>query len=365
MYTTAISLINKIEDSGFKAYIVGGFPRDLYLNRKTVDIDICTSATPMDLEVIFEGSILPKVQYGSVTVVYKNIHFEITTFRKDIKYENNRLPIEIKYIDKLEDDLVRRDFTINTVCIDKDGNMIDLMNGIDDMNKKIIKTVGDPYLKIEEDSLRILRAIRFATILDFSLDNDLKESIKKYSYLLKKLSYYRKKDELDKIFASPNSRRGIELICELGIEKDLELNKLCNVKVTSSVIGIWAQLDVMALYDFTSNEKDLIIEINELLDKDLFDNAILYKHGLYVASVVGEIRNIDKKRITRKYISLPIKNRKEINIVTNEILEILNKKPGSFLKDIYIDLEEKILYNELINENSKIKEYIIKKYKDI
>ena len=128
MYDTAIEILNKITDFGYKAYIVGGYPRDIYLKRNSVDIDICTNATPKELKEIFHESILKSQEYGSVSLIYKKIRFEITTFRKEIKYENNRFPVKIKYIDTLVDDLERRDFTINTLCIDSKGNFIDLLN---------------------------------------------------------------------------------------------------------------------------------------------------------------------------------------------------------------------------------------------
>ena len=129
MNETARLILNKINSYGFKAYLVGGYPRDLYLGRSSMDFDICTNATPKDLKEIF-GSVRQHLeQYGSVTVYLNDLRFEITTFRKDIKYINNRKPIEIEYIDNLEDDLKRRDFTMNTMCLDSEGNLIDLLNG--------------------------------------------------------------------------------------------------------------------------------------------------------------------------------------------------------------------------------------------
>ena len=118
MYKTALELLKEINSHGYVSYIVGGYPRDLYLNRESLDIDICTNATPKDLKDIFGDIMLPKENYGSVTVIKNKIRFEITTFRHDIKYENNRTPLEIEYINNLEDDLRRRDFTINTLCRD-------------------------------------------------------------------------------------------------------------------------------------------------------------------------------------------------------------------------------------------------------
>lgn len=358
MYNIAIKMLNKLNEQGFKAYIVGGYPRDLILNRESFDIDICTSATPKELKDIFKDSMLPKVEYGSVTVIYHKVRFEITTFRKDIKYENNRLPVKIKYISNLLDDLKRRDFTINTLCMDAKGNIIDLLNGRKEIESKTIKMVGNPKYKLKEDSLRILRAIRFATILDFELDNNLKKYIKKYGYLLKNLSYYRKKEELEKIFLSPNIDKGLTLIRELKLDTYLELSNLNNIKITSSIIGIWAQLDVENIYTFNNNEKEFIKQIKELMTKDVLDNHNLYKYGLYVSTIVGEIKDIDKKIINQKYSELPIKHKKDIAISAEEICNVLNKKPGPFLKDILTELENKILDNCLENDKEILIEYL-------
>ena len=201
MYNASIKVLNKIIENGFEAYIVGGYPRDIYLARKSSDVDICTNATPKDIKNIFNNVILPTHEYGSVTVIYKKIRFEITTYRKDLKYINNRVPSKVKYTDDLFEDLRRRDFTVNTLCMNERGEILDVLNIKEDFDNKVIRTVGDAKNKISEDSLRILRAVRFSTILNFDLDKDLKKAIKKYGYLLKKLSYFRKKEELDRIFA--------------------------------------------------------------------------------------------------------------------------------------------------------------------
>lgn len=168
----------KINNQGYISYIVGGYPRDLCIHRESIDIDICTNATPKDLKEIFKDSILSQEQYGSVTLKYNNIHFEITTFRKEIKYKDNRFPIKIKYINDLLEDLKRRDFTINTLCIDENGKYVDLLNAKEDIDKQIIRTVGNSDLKIKTDIFRSLRAIRFATILNFKLEEKLKKVLR-------------------------------------------------------------------------------------------------------------------------------------------------------------------------------------------
>ena len=362
MNETALKVLKKINSNGYQAYLVGGYPRDIYIGRNSMDFDICTSATPKELKQIFGSTMLPTEEYGSVTLIVNNIRFEITTFRKDIKYLNNRKPIEIEYVDNLLDDLKRRDFTMNTMCIDSNGNLIDLLYGKEDINDKVIRTVGNANIKIYEDSLRILRAIRFATTLNFELDEDLKEAIKRHKDLLKSLSYYRKKEELDKIFSSTNSARGISLIKELGLDEPLELSNLDKLIPTTYLIGIWAQLDVLDKYTFNNSEKESIEAINELMDKDILNYNNLYKYGLYISTIVSEIKGIDKKLINERYNSLYIHNKTEIKIEAKEICELLCKKPGKFLKDIFNDLEYKLVNKLLENDKEKIKHYILENY---
>lgn len=362
MNEVALKLLKRINGNGYLAYLVGGYPRDIYLGRNTLDYDICTNATPKDLKNIFGNLILPNEQYGSITLILNNTRFEITTFRKDIKYENNRKPVEIEYINNLLDDLKRRDFIMNTMCIDASGNIIDLLNAKDDINNRIINTVGDPFKKIEEDSLRILRAVRFATTLDFKLSDELKEAIKKYKYLLKNLSYYRKKEELDKIFSSANNRYGINLIIELGLDEYLELNNIKDMVPTTYLIGNWAQLNVIDKYNFNSVEKDSINQINELMEKDILDYNNLYKYGLYISTIVGEIKGIDKSFINKRYNELSIHNKSDIVINPREICMILDKKPNKFLSVIIKDLEYKIINNILENKKEELINYIRENY---
>ena len=362
MNETALKVLKKINGNGFLAYLVGGYPRDLYMGRESIDYDICTNATPRDLKNIFGESILPNEQYGSVSLIIHGIRFEITTFRRDIKYLNNRKPIEIEYIDNLVEDLKRRDFTMNTMCINSTGNLIDLLNGREDINNKIIKTVGDADTKIYEDSLRILRAIRFATILDFKLDEKLKEAIIKHKSLLRNLSYYRKKEELDKIFSSTNCSYGINLIKELGLDVELELSNLDKLTKTTYLIGIWAQVDVIDKYTFNNTEKESIKQINELMNKDVLNYNNLYKYGLYISTIVGEIKNIDRKLINERYSSLYIHNKTDIKIEAKEICDLLNRKPGKYLKEIFNDIEYKLVNKLLENDKQKLKKYIVETY---
>ena len=364
MLDVALKLLKELTSKSFKAYIVGGFVRDYILGIESNDIDITTNATPKEIKEIFADSCVPNEEYGSVIVNKKGIKFELTTFRKEIEYNDKRRPIEIKYIDDLYTDLLRRDFVINTLCIDEKGRILDYLGGQEDIEKKIIRCVGDADSKFKEDSLRILRAIRFATILDFELSDEIIKAIHKNKSSVRALSYQRKKNELDKIFSSPNRDRGIRLLLEFGLQEELDLPNLSSI-IDSSVnssIGIWSILNNNK-YPFNKNELDLINNINEAKKYNNLDPYILYKYGLYVNSCAGSIKGIDLKKITASYNNLVIKSRDEIDISSDQIMNLLDREPGKYLKDIYEDIEKEILYRRLDNKNETIMSYINGKYR--
>lgn len=359
MTETSKEILMKLEEKGFQAYIIGGFVRDYCIGKKSLDVDICTDATPKEISAIFTDAIIPTEKYGAVTLIYKKIRFEIITFRKEIKYEDNRRPTEIYYINNLKEDLFRRDFTINTLCMNSNGDIIDLLNGKKDLDSKLIKMIDDPDKRLQEDVLRILRAIRFATILDFKLDDSLKASIIKNGHLLKNLSYSRKKEELTRILASSNAKYGISLLCDLKLDEYLELYNLKNIIIVDDILGMWAQLKVVNIYPFSKAESDIINQINELLEVEKIDNYILYKYDFYVISIVASIKNLSKKNIIKMYENLPIKSRKEIKLDVDELCLKLNKTPDKWLKNIYDSIEKKILDGSLNNNKEQIYNYII------
>ena len=364
MLKDALKLLNQIEEKGYKAYIVGGFVRDYILGINSPDVDIATSATPKEIMEMFPNSVLPKEEYGSVTLFLKNERYEITTFRKEITYINNRKPIEIEYIPDLIDDLKRRDFRMNALCIDRFGKILDYFEGKKDIENKVINTIGDSDNKFSQDSLRILRAIRFATSLNFSLSDDVKKSIIKNKHLLKSLSFSRKKQELDKIFLNSNVSYGIKLILELGLDKELEIYNLDKIVLCNDIIGIWSSLEMSEKYklEFSSSEKDIIKDVREIL-KTGVTNYTLYKYGLYANQIASNILGIDKSSVVGMYEKLPIKSRKEIDITTMDIENLLNKGPGPYLKELYDNLTLEIINNRLDNEKDKIEKYILDNYK--
>ena len=365
MKELAIEFINIIENNGYQAYIVGGFVRDYILGINSTDIDITSSATPKEIKKIFKDyEIKTKTSddsYGSLIVNYKNTLFEVTTFRKEYDYLDNRHPSKIEYVKDLVIDLKRRDFTINAICIDKFGKIIDPLNGTKDLKNKIIKTIIDSNKSFKDDALRILRALRFSIILNFKLDKELINSIDKEKKYLKNISYERKKIELDKIFASKNAKEGIELIQKLKLDNYLDLTNLDKIKDYSDLIGIWSIINSNN-YRFTKHEKELIKKVNIVYQNDKLDSYTLYKYGLYVCILAFSNKGISKKKINLMYNNIPIKSKSDIDIKADEICNILNRKPDYFLNEIYNDLEKKILNKEIKNQNSQIVKYIKEKY---
>ncbi len=364
MLEKALGLLTLIENEGYRAYLVGGFVRDYLLGIESSDVDIATNATPRQIKEIFPEANLSYEEYGSVTLLYKSVRFEITTFRKENNYANKRSPVQIEYIDNLHEDLLRRDFTVNTICMSKDGTIIDLLNGQEDLDKRIVRSVGDAFLKMEEDTLRILRAIRFSTTLNFELHSEVKSAIDKYKDDLIELSYSRKKEELDKIFGSLNVRKGIDLLCQLRVDESLELFNLSNVVVTDDILGIWAFLNVSDKYPFTNNEKDLMDEINVVKDIDNLDPLNLYNYGLYINTVAGSYKGISKKEITEAYSKLEIKSRKDLNVDVDDIIKIFDNKPGKYLSELFKVLEKAVLVDGVPNKSEDLLEICVRMYEE-
>lgn len=357
-----LEVMQKIKDAGFNIYVVGGYVRDYLLKKSSFDYDLSTNATPQDLINIWGNNIISN-NYGSVVLKYKKDKFQITTFRKDINYKDNRFP-KIEYVDTIDADILRRDFTINSLYMDIDGNIIDQLGGIDDLKNQIIKMVGNPYEKINQDALRILRAIRFATIYNFKLDKDLYNAIKELSFLVKKLSFQRKKEELDKIFTSNNLKYGIELLKEFKLDKYLDIN-LDNVIVVNDLLVMWSQVDKKHIYPHKKHFKEQIKKVNELLKKDILNPINLYHYGLFISLTAGIIKGTKIKDINEKYSKLPILFKKDININANDICGILSINPSDKVGVIFSDIETEILNGNLENDYQKISNYILSKYKNI
>ena len=349
-------VLQQLIDKGYKAYVVGGYVRDYLMGNKSYDVDIATDALPNELLNIYEN--VHDTTLGGITLVIGNYTFDITTFREEIKYEG-RKPIEFNYIDSIEQDVLRRDFTINSLYMDIEGDIIDLYDGISDIEKKLIKGIGNINDKMIQDPLRMLRALRFKIILDFNIEENLLTFIKQNKELINSLSYHRKKEELTYIVRSKNAIKGLNYIKELKLEDVLDIKIPDDLKECDDPIGIWAQLEVSDKYSFTKSELNYIESVRKILEYGIIDNIILYKYGLYLSRVAGNILNISIAYISDLYKELPIYSDKDIDITGEEIIKLLDIKPGKIITEIYDDLELNILEDKLKNNKEELKKYII------
>ncbi|MFW2488924.1 CCA tRNA nucleotidyltransferase [Clostridium chromiireducens] len=208
-------IIDTLIESGSEAFIVGGCVRDIILNKEPKDWDITTKARPEEVIRLFDKVILTGLKHGTVTVVLDRENYEVTTYRTDGEYEDNRHPKEVEFVDSLKEDLARRDFTINAMAYNYKVGLIDYFEGAKDLKNKIIKTVGEPEKRFNEDSLRMLRAVRFSAQLDFNISENVLCSIKKLKNNIKNISRERIRDEFNKILLYNPRKIDILRECEL------------------------------------------------------------------------------------------------------------------------------------------------------
>lgn len=220
-YERGIFVLQKLETAGYEGYFVGGCIRDHLLNRTKetdVDFDITTNANPEEVKNIFKEFkvIETGIKHGTVTVMIFDTPVEITTFRSERGYSDNRHPDEVNFVRHIEDDLARRDFTVNAIACDAEGNLIDLFGGIADIETKTIRAVGEPKQRFEEDALRIMRALRFSAVLGFQLDEATERAAFQCRELLRNVSVERFFTEFQKLICGANApdvvRRYIDII---------------------------------------------------------------------------------------------------------------------------------------------------------
>ena len=298
-------ILETLESEGYQAYLVGGYVRDYLLGIASFDVDIATNALPKDIHRIFNSS---KSNYGSVNIKIDKLNVDITTYRKDLNYINRR-PSTVKYINNLEEDLKRRDFTINAICMDKNGNIIDPLNGCLDLDKRLIKMIGDVDIKIQEDPLRIMRAIRFACVLDFGIDNELYDKLKRdnticilvdtsVKYIDRRLrsinelrDYLKNKEEdtiiieevIDKLI--DNKYLDDDRFTKAFIKDKLNFTNWGDYKIKNELKRLGVNEEI--IYNNISNIDDNIYyeRINKIIDKDISTNkkysGIKLKNKIY------------------------------------------------------------------------------------
>lgn len=202
-------IISVLSAAGYKAYFVGGCVRDFFMRRPFNDIDIASSSTPIETETALSAAgircIKTGIKHGTVTAIINGESFEITTFRSDGEYKDNRHPENVSFVTDVKTDLARRDFTVNAMAYNENDGLVDVFGGIDDINNKIIRCVGNPDKRFNEDALRIIRALRFSSVLGFEIEENTQKSIFKNKDLLKNIAAERIFVELKKLLCGDNA----------------------------------------------------------------------------------------------------------------------------------------------------------------
>ena len=247
-----IEIIDNLYKNGFEAYIVGGCVRDYIVGQKPNDYDVATSAKPDEMIDIFKNEKIIKtgIKHGTITLIKNHKKYEITTYRIDGEYKDNRRPEEVEFTKNITEDLKRRDFTINAIAYNEKVGIIDKFGGIDDIKSKVIKTVGNSDKRFNEDALRIIRAVRFSCKLGFSIEEKTLKSIYKNINLIKNVSVERIQEEFNKILISNNIEK-IYILYDAGMFKTLGID---NIKIKKD-----------ELININSSRKELVIRLVEFI----------------------------------------------------------------------------------------------------
>lgn len=282
--------VETLEKGGFQAYLVGGCVRDIFLGRVPKDWDITTNAKPEQIQALFSKTVYENI-YGTVVVVNESAadstlkNVEITPYRLESGYSDRRHPDAVKFSDKIEDDLKRRDFTINAIAVSLSKgavkDMIDLYGGFQDIKDKVVKTVGEASDRFTEDALRMMRAIRFAVELRFTINKDTYATINKHNLLIKEVSIERIRDEFIRIIMSNEPKKGIEMLHETGLLKHFipELEQGINVKQPQAhKYDVW---------------EHLLRSLQHAADKD-------YSFGIRLAALLHDIAKPITKGVSRE-----------------------------------------------------------------
>jgi len=272
-----VSVLLCLESHGFRAYLVGGCVRDCIMGRRPNDWDICTSALPSEVMEVFHNSRPTGLKHGTVTVIEHGSSVEITTFRTDGVYLDHRRPENVRFVSDLTADLERRDFTINAIALPLSGIAFDPFGGMADIENKLIRCVGDPDRRFNEDALRMLRAVRFSATLGFEIEEQTMAAIRKNAYLAKSLAAERVCTEVEKILLSKTPQKIEELIRSGLLSEYVYANK--NVTDLSPIALIpknrfqrWAALCVLLrLGGLIDNSEEFLLKLR--LDSATVHNA--------------------------------------------------------------------------------------------
>ncbi|WP_027107496.1 CCA tRNA nucleotidyltransferase [Lacticigenium naphthae] len=382
-FLEALPVIKRIEENDFEAFFVGGSVRDVLLNSTINDIDIATSAFPYEIKDIFPHTIDVGIEHGTVMVLFEESTYEVTTFRTEGDYKDFRRPDEVTFVRSLKEDLKRRDFTINALALNKKGEIFDYFNGIKDIEEKKIRAVGNPKERFYEDALRMMRAVRFVSKLDFDLDSETFLAIQEHNFLLQKISVERIQIEFIKLMLGNARNKGLAYFIESELYRycpSLENGQRALEKIEgiptrfSSSEEMWAVLGYFMEFNHKQLEKFLrqwkcskkeIKESKALLAavycrKTAIPSAYyMYTFGLErVKTIESYVELFDfpdsSTELDQLWDQLPIKTREDIAITGTDLIQASERKPGKWIADALDDIERAIVEQRLSNQREEI-----------
>ncbi|MGX7172818.1 CCA tRNA nucleotidyltransferase [Enterococcus ratti] len=387
-YEKAIPVLNKLEQAGFQAYFVGGSVRDILLKQEIHDVDIATSAFPEEVKQLFPRTIDIGIEHGTVLVLVNEEQYEITTFRTESAYQDYRRPDHVEFVRSLEEDLKRRDFTINAFALKEDGQIIDFFDGLSDLKRQILRAVGNPKERFHEDALRMMRGIRFVSQLGFKLEQETAIAIQENHPLLEKISVERINVEFIKMLLGKERSVGIKTFVETqcyiycpGLreygEALLRFSDLPNESLKTESQAWTLLIDQLALQEnqvrfFLKQWKcsnQMIKEVQLLVfglnrrKKRLLDAQTLYHLGKEAALKVEELMFYfgempQLKKVAQQYDRLPIKSMGELAIDGKMLLTESGKKPGKWISEALQLAEEAVVAAKVVNKSDELFVYL-------
>ncbi|MGY3480913.1 MULTISPECIES: CCA tRNA nucleotidyltransferase [Staphylococcus] len=387
LFEQAKPILKTLQSNQHQAYFVGGSVRD-YLMHKTIhDIDITTSATPDEVEAIFEKTIPIGREHGTINVVYNGQHYEVTTFRAEGDYDDHRRPNEVFFVRELYEDVKRRDFTMNAIAMDADFHIHDYFNGQQDIKNHIIRTVGNAQERFNEDALRIIRGLRFQSQLGFSLENETFYGMQSHINDIEHLSIERIVVELKKLTSGKYVANSFENLQRLNAFNYIPFFKHYNLNnfILDEAIPLTLLIALLKAQQpsingnlndlkISNNDKKYISKLEKLLNqlpyiKSKSDFKILiYDYGEQDIQSILNYMDLHKKNHLPSFSpliintqsvkevskQLPIQSRKDIDINGKDILEVVNKQSGPWLKTVLRDIEIAIIDGDVQNIKSEL-----------
>jgi len=392
-FIKALPILKEIKNHGYDAYFVGGSVRDALLGLEVNDVDIATSAMPEEIKEIFTKTADVGIEHGTVMVLYEEGTYEVTTFRTESTYKDFRRPDSVSFVRSLKEDLKRRDFTINALAIDEEGVLFDYFNGQEDLENGVIKAVGDPEERFNEDALRMMRAIRFSAQLNFDIEENTLKAITHHARLLKKIAVERIHIEFIKMMCGNDRSKGIRAMIQtklyefcpgISSAKHALIFLVNGTKQLKNERQSWALLIHYMLYlhpkpedysisHFLKNWKSsnkviqdvttLVDGVQYRLENDVLSSWKVFQLGEELALEVEELMEHiggDKKTQETKavYESLPVKQRSELAITGNDVLNRINKTPGKWLGEIMDQMLFDVVENKVGNSKDELLLYI-------